>query len=221
MVFDSVIYSYGINNVLRGIFLKIPRSSLVGIFGVNGSGKSTILRIGAGLLIPQDGNVFINNECYNNSMSIKRYNHIAYLPQESFLPKDLTLLELEKYIPTLNSVVEEDHILIKIRNQKVASLSGGELRYLEIKLLFSLDRDYYLLDEPFTGVEPNLIEILCELFNNQKNLGKGILLTDHYYRYVTEIVDIAYLLKDGYIKELKEKENYHNELIKNGYLPNR
>lgn len=221
MILDSVIYSYGNNIVLRGIFLKIPRSSLVGIFGLNGSGKSTILKIGAGLLIPQNGNVFINSECFNKSMSIRRYSHIAYLPQESFLPKDLTLSELEKYVPILRSAIEDDDLLIKIRNQKIASLSGGELRYLEIKLLFSLERDYYLLDEPFTGVEPNLIENLCELFNIQKNLGKGILLTDHYYRYVTEIVDNAYLLKDGYIKELKEKENYHNELIENGYLPNR
>lgn len=221
MVFDSVIYSYSSTKVLRGIFLKISHSSLVGIFGINGSGKSTILKIGAGLLIPQNGNVFIKNECYNNSMSISRYNHIAYLPQESFLPSDLTLLELERYIPTLKNVIEEDHLLIKMQKQKVASLSSGELRYLEIKLLFSLDRAYYLLDEPFTGVEPNLIEILCELFNTQKKLGKGILLTDHYYRYVTEIIDKAYLLKDGYIKELKEKKYFHKELIENGYLPNK
>lgn len=189
MIFDSVIYSYGNKNVLRGIYLKIHRSSLVGIFGLNGSGKSTLLKIGAGLLVPQNGNVFINSECFNKSMRIKRYSHIAYLPQESFLPKDLTLSELEKNIPTLKSVIEEDKLLIEKRNLKVASLSGGELRYLEIKLLFSLERDYYLLDEPFTGVEPNLIDILCKFIINQKNLGKGILITDHYYRYVTKIID--------------------------------
>ena len=71
---------------------------------------------------------------------------------------------------------------------------------LEINILFSLNRQYYLLDEPFTGVEPTLIDKICELLNYQKGNGKGILLTDHYYRYVTKLVDQAYLLKDGYVK---------------------
>lgn len=221
MLFDSIIFSYGHNIVLRGIYLKIPHGSVIGLFGVNGSGKSTIIKIGAGKMIPQNGNVFISDECYDKAQIVNRYNHIAYLPQESFLPSDLTILALEKYIPGLKSVVDTDPLLKKLKNQKVTSLSGGELRYLEINLLFSLNRKYYLLDEPFTGVEPNLIDKICELLNYQKGIGKGILLTDHYYRYVTEIVDKAYLLKDGYVKELRQIVNLYPELIENGYLPNR
>ena len=101
----------------------------------------------------------------------------------------------------------------KIYNQEISTLSGGELRYLELKLLFSLNRDYFLLDEPFTGIAPIMIERIVEEILIQKDKGKGILLTDHYSRYVTSIVDTAYLLKNGQCKILENAEDYIKYLI--------
>lgn len=75
-------------------------------------------------------------------------------------------------------------------------LSGGERRYLEIAIIFSLDRKYLLLDEPFTGVEPLIVDLIIERINEQANRGKGILVTDHLHRYITNIANKAYLMQN-------------------------
>lgn len=197
MTFDSIIFSYRYNKVLRGIFVKIPANSLVGLWGRNGSGKTTLLKMGAGLLMPDSGNIFINGENVCNLASKARYKCISYLPQGTFIPSDLSIEQLENKIPSLSSFAKNHVFLMKNRKTKIGLLSTGEKRFLEIVLLFSLDRQFYLLDEPFTGVEPNLVDTLEDFLILQKNNGKGILLTDHNYRHVANIVDFAYLLKDG------------------------
>ena len=116
------------------------------------------------------------------------------------------------------NVLNDNPIIKKLKRQKIISLSGSELRYLEIIFLFSLDRKYYLLDEPFTGIEPLFIEKIIDLIQKEKEKGKGILITDHYHRYVTEIIDKCYLMKDGYIKEIDKSKNFKKELLNNGYL---
>lgn len=220
MVFDSIIFSYGIKRILRGIYLSIPRNSIVGLFGINGSGKSTLLKIGAGFLKQDEGNIFINKKVYTNNLSIDRYNHIGYLSQDSFLPKDLTVKDLANRFESSNVNLKNEPILNKVKNQKIISLSKGELRYLEIILLFSLDRQYYLIDEPFTGIEPLIIEKISKLLLEQKEKGKGILITDHYHRYVTEIIDECYLIRDGYLIKIKNDEEFEKGLLKFGYLVN-
>ena len=220
LVFDSVIFKYTHSPILRGIYLSIPGGSIVGLFGHNGSGKSTLIKIGAGYLIQDDGNIFIDEKVISGSMSVKRYNNIAYLSQDSFLPKDLTVGKFIHLSNTDRTHFENDSLIDKIMNQKIRTLSGGELRYLEILFLFSLNRDYYLLDEPFTGIEPIIIERITEKILRQKSKGKGIIITDQYYRYLIDIIDHCYLLKDGYVKELNAAENFRDQLVKTGYLPN-
>ena len=215
MEFDSILFSYGSKPILRGIYLRIPQGSIIGLFGVNGSGKSTLIKIGAGVLKPDNGNIFIDKKVYANNLSMKRYNYIAHLSQDSFLPLDIRVNDLLQISASLKVNFEVDTILSRIRYQKIASLSVGEKRYLEIVLLFTLDRDYYLIDEPFTGLEPLIIERISNLLLEQKKLGKGLLITDHYHRYITEITDKSYLLNDGYISDLG---NGKEELLKLGYL---
>ena len=180
-----------------------------------------MLKIGDGLVLPENGNVFIDNQCYYKRFGLRRYNHIAYLSQSPFLPTDLTIQDLVKFVPNLGTVIQHDSVLEKLSKQKINTLSGGELRLLEIQILFCLDREYYLLDEPFTGMEPYLIENISNFLNRQKNLGKRILITDHYHRYVTGIVDSAYLLKNGYMEKLGKTTYIKNELMDKGYLPTR
>jgi len=162
MVFDSIIFQYNRGPLLRGIYLSVPKNSITGLFGINGCGKSTLLNIGAGFLTQDDGNIFINNEVVVKSFSVERYNKIGYLSQNTFLPKDLKVSEFLRINNCPDDYFLDDFIVKKIINQKIHSLSGGELRYLEVIFLFSLKREYYLLDEPFTGIEPNIIEQLSD-----------------------------------------------------------
>jgi len=101
-------------------------------------------------------------------------------------------------------------------NQTVRELSGGERRFLEILLIISLDRDFILLDEPFSGVEPRIIERIMEQIKNESEKGKGVLLTDHLHRYVLEAAEDAYLLQNRQCYELGS--NLAGELRQMGYL---
>ena len=136
------------------------------------------------------------------------------------MPKDLVVKDLANRFDSLNVNFEKEPILNKIKNQKIISLSEGELRFLEIILLFSLDRQYYLMDEPFTGIEPLIIEKISKLILEEKEKGKGILITDHYHRYVTKIIDECYLMQDGYLIKIENNEEFEKGLLKFGYLVN-
>lgn len=217
-VFDSITFSNGKNLILRGVYLAISPSSIVGLFGLNGCGKSTLIKIGAGFLSQNDGNVFLNGKVLKKNSILERFNSLGYLSQDSFLPKDIIVYKLLEKIKLNNSNIIEDVLIKKILNQKIATLSGGELRYLEILHLFSLNRSYFLLDEPFTGIEPLFVERIIEKIQIQKENGKGILITDHYHHYLTEIIDKCYLLSDGNLKELEHSNNCREELLRNGYL---
>ncbi len=107
-----------------------------------------------------------------------------------------------------------DDILSKVYNTKIGNLSGGESRYLEVKLILGLDTQFIFLDEPFNGMSPIHIDIIKDLIR-QKSSKKGIVLTDHDYRNVLDIANKYMILFDGGIKVLKSKEDF----IYWGYLP--
>lgn len=213
MILDSIYLNFNENQILNGVYLKVDTHCITGLFGLNGSGKSSLLKIGAGLVRPNSGNVFIDNQVYSPTNIINRYNFIAFLSQTSFLPKDITVGKIVSLFPIDENILKMDGVLSKVANESIADLSGGELRYLELKLIFSLNRKYYLLDEPFTGVEPKIIDLIIGELINLKRSGKGILITDHYHRYVTEVVDTSYLLKNGQCRLLTEPNDYF-DLIK-------
>lgn len=217
MVFDSIMFSYGARKILNGIYLKIPKGEIVGLFGLNGSGKTTLIKIGCGHLKADNGNIFINNESDFGKTLVNRFQKIAYLSQNNFLPSDLTIKNIVKRNRFRERIFTEDVLISRLYNQKVSSLSGGELRFLEVKLLLSLNREYYLLDEPFSGIEPKIIEKIMALLLEAKSARKGILITDHFYRYVKEINDISFVLKDGICHEINNS-NIDKELSNFGYI---
>ena len=216
MTFDSIIFDYGNKRILNGIYLKIPKGVIVGLYGINGSGKSTLIKIGCGHLKQEDGNIFINQESYYEKSLTDRFKKIAYLSQNSFLPMDLTIKDIISKNGFSQKMFQEDSVIEKLYYNKINSLSGGELRYLEIKILLELNREYYLLDEPFSGIEPIIIEKIITLLLKAKSNNKGILITDHFYRYVKEINDVSYVLKDGICYEIN-KDNIDSELFVFGY----
>ena len=218
MVFDSVTYQASEKRILKGVHLKINAGEICGIFGRNGSGKSTLIKIGAGLFLPTSGTVFIDQKAFLKHQRYSRFEKVAYLAQDTFLPKDLKIRTLLKSCLKLVYELLNKTILKTLINQKIHSLSGGERKLLELILIFSLDRKYLLLDEPFTGIEPIIIQKMIELILEQKENGKGILITDHYYRYVLEKVDKAYLMEQGYCSPIESNKNLMTELKNKGYL---
>jgi ABC-type lipopolysaccharide export system ATPase subunit len=211
---DSIRKEFGTNQVLTDISLKCQPGEIIGLLGRNGSGKSTLLKIIFGTLNTDYKFIRINDSIVNQPFKTK--NTIAYLNQDNFLPKNITVEQVvEIYSDDLDQKgFLDDEVLSKVLRTKIRNLSGGESRYLEVKLLLNLDALFVLLDEPFNGISPLQVELIKKMIID-KSLKKGILLTDHDYRNVLDVANKYYLLFDGGLKSVKTKQ----DLIYWGYIP--
>lgn len=211
---DSIRKEFGTNQVLTDISLKCQLGDIIGLLGRNGSGKSTLLKIIFGTLNTDYKFIRINDSILNQPFKTK--NTIAYLSQDNFLPKNITVQDVvEIYSDDLDQKgFLEDEVLSKVLRTKIRNLSGGESRYLEVKLLLNLDTLFVLLDEPFNGISPLHVELIKKMIID-KSSKKGILLTDHDYRNVLDVANKYYLLFDGGLKSVKTQQ----DLIDWGYVP--
>jgi ABC-type multidrug transport system ATPase subunit len=213
---DSIRKSFGEKQILTDIFLRCQTGDILGLLGRNGSGKSTLLRILFGTLYTDYKHISVNGEFL--SQPFKKKGIISFLPQDNFLPKNLTInkiIELFDHQIDKNQFYDDD-VLSKVFDTKIRNLSGGESRYLEVKLILGLNSKFVFLDEPFNGISPIHIELVKEMIRNHAN-NKGIVLTDHDYRNVLDIANKYMILFDGGIKVLKSKEDF----IYWGYLPDK
>jgi ABC-type multidrug transport system ATPase subunit len=211
---DSIRKEFGTNQVLTDISLKCQPGDIIGLLGRNGSGKSTLLKIIFGTLYTDYKFIRLNGEVLDQPFKSK--NKISFLNQDNFLPKNLTVSQIVNFYsdnPGKNGFLD-DEILEKVADTKIKNLSGGELRYLEVKLILNLDSGFVLLDEPFNGISPIHIDIIKEMII-EKSRKKGIILTDHDYRNVLDVANRYYLLFDGGLKSIRSKE----DLIEWGYIP--
>ncbi len=199
--------------ILSDIYLKCKTGDIIGLFGRNGVGKSTLMKIVFGS--EQADNKFVRVDGKKLGNQSQAFQEISYLSQDTFLPNNITVLEVIKL--TLNredvNSFESDAILIPFLSNKVNSLSGGELRYLEIKLLLNLPSKFVLLDEPFNGLSPLLIDCVKDLIKLSSK-SKGIILTDHDYHSVLGVINRSCILIDGGLKEINGRE----DLVNLGYL---
>lgn len=211
---DSIRKSFGDKQVLTDIALKCQPGDIIGLLGRNGTGKSTLLKIVFGTLFTNYKFIRINDEVLNQPFKTK--SKIAYLNQDNFLPKNITVKQVvDIYSDDLDHKgFLDDEILEKVVETKIRNLSGGESRYLEVKLLLNLNSIFVLLDEPFNGISPLHIELVKKMILDN-SLKKGIILTDHDYRNVLDVATRYYLLFDGGLKPVKTK----NDLIDWGYVP--
>jgi lipopolysaccharide export system ATP-binding protein len=210
---DSVIQSFDGRQVLTDIYLKCVTGDIIGILGRNGSGKSTLMKILFGVQSAERKFIRINDVVYE-----KPYRHngiIAYLPQHNFLLSHLTLGEIARLYLEEKDALDffDDPILERVRETKTADLSGGESRYAEVKLILSRPVQFVLLDEPFNGVAPVVVEQLKQLIRSYSK-DKGIILTDHDYKNVLDVANQYGLLYDGGLKRIKDK----HELVRWNYL---
>lgn len=211
---DSIRKSFGDKQVLTDIALKCQPGDIIGLLGRNGSGKSTLLKIIFGTLYTDNKFIRINDKILDQPFKTK--NIIVYLSQDNFLPRNITVKQVIKICSGNLDYKEllEDEVLSKVSETKIRNLSGGESRYLEVRLLLTLDSRFVLLDEPFNGISPLHIEKVKKMIL-EKSAEKGIILTDHDYRNVLDVANKFYLLFDGGLKPIKSKQ----DLVDWGYVP--
>ena len=211
---DSIRREFGRKQVLTDISLRCQPGDIIGLLGRNGSGKSTLLKILFGTLYTDYKFIRINDTIMGQPFKTK--HTIAYLNQDNFLPKNISVKQVfQIYSGELDEKgFIEDEVLSKVLQTKIRNLSGGESRYLEVKLLLCLNTLFVLLDEPFNGISPLHIEKVKNMILD-KSVEKGIILTDHDYRNVLDVANKFYLLFDGGLKPIKTKQ----DLIDWGYVP--
>jgi len=210
---DSVQKHFDQKVVLSDVYLKCKTGEIIGLLGRNGSGKSTLLKIIFGIISADHKFVRVDGKVLFKTNDL--LNEISYLPQEDFIPNSFSVKKTIQLSIDKNKITDfyQDDFINSLKDKKINHLSGGELRYLEIKLILSNSSKFVLLDEPYNGLSPIMIDKINQLII-ANSLKKGIIITDHNYEYVINISSKLILMKEGKAFHLKDK----NELIDKGYL---
>ena len=203
--------SYDGREVVKSVDIVIKRGEIVGLLGPNGAGKTTTFYMIVGIITPSRGRIiFDNNNITRLPIHVRCRFGIGYLSQEPSIFRKLTVEEnilailetLPLSRPERKKKLERLLAELKISHlarAKAYTLSGGERRRLEITRALVTDPSFILLDEPFSGIDPIVVNEAQEIIKELKDKGLGILLTDHNVRETLSITDRAYLIADGKI----------------------
>jgi lipopolysaccharide export system ATP-binding protein len=206
----GLVKKYGSREVVKGIDLEMDRGEIVGLLGPNGAGKTTTFYMITGLVRPNKGQVFLDNQEITDTPMYQRSRlGLGYLPQESSIFKKLTVEENiyilweqiknvkpEDFDARLTGLLEEMGIA-HLRHSKGVELSGGEKRRVEIVRALSTEPAFILLDEPFAGIDPIAVNDIQDIICSLKAKNIGVVITDHSVRETLAICDRAYLIHDG------------------------
>ena len=203
--------SYDGRQVVKGVDIEVKRGEIVGLLGPNGAGKTTTFYMVVGIVPPNRGKItFDNNDITKLPIHERARFGIGYLSQEPSIFRKLSVEEnitaILETLPIgrnerrrrLTMLLEELNIAHLAKN-KAFTLSGGERRRLEITRALVTNPSFILLDEPFSGIDPIVVNEAQEIIKELKERGLGILLTDHNVRETLSITDRAYLIADGKI----------------------
>jgi lipopolysaccharide export system ATP-binding protein len=227
----ELVKTYRNRTVVNHVSVNVEQGEIVGLLGPNGAGKTTSFYMVVGLIKPDEGKVFLNQEDITSLPMYKRAQlGIGYLPQEASVFRNLTVedniravLEMTKLTKAqqrekLEELLDEFR-LHHVRKNNGDSLSGGERRRTEIARALAVDPKFILLDEPFAGVDPIAVEDIQMVVARLKYKNIGILITDHNVNETLSICDRAYLLIDGKIfKHGTAEELAENEQVRKLYL---
>lgn len=228
---DKLIKQYKGRKVVDQVSVSVKQGEIVGLLGPNGAGKTTTFYMVVGLIAPDEGRVFLNEQDITHLPMYKRAQMgLGYLPQEASVFRKLSvadnimaILEMTKLTKAerehkMETLLDEFN-LQKVRNNNGDSLSGGERRRTEIARALAVDPKFILLDEPFAGVDPIAVEDIQSVVARLKLKDIGILITDHNVNETLSICDRAYLLIEGKIfKHGTAEELAEDEQVRRLYL---
>lgn len=228
---DNLVKRYRSRTVVDHVSIELHRGEIVGLLGPNGAGKTTTFYMTTGLVIPNEGRIFLGDTDITNFPVYKRaQSGIGYLAQEASVFRKMTVednirsvLQMTKLSKAeqkekLESLIAEFH-LEKVRKNIGDRLSGGERRRTEIARCLAIDPKFIMLDEPFAGVDPIAVDDIQHIVSNLVKKNIGILITDHNVQETLSITDRAYMLFDGKIHfQGTPEELAANETVRRKYL---
>lgn len=194
---------FGKLKVLDGVTFQIGNKGVIAVLGPNGSGKTTILKTILGMVLPQEGEIYFEDQPVLNNWEYR--NRIGYMPQIARFPDNLTVRELIDMIKNIRDVNANEEALIQrfdlqaSLNKKLGQLSGGTKQKVNIVLTFMFDSPLLILDEPTAGLDPVSLIRLKSLIQEEKAKGKTFLITTHIMSLVEELSDEIIFLLEGQI----------------------
>ena len=228
---EHLFKKYKSRAVVNDVSVRVEQGEIVGLLGPNGAGKTTSFYMIVGLIKPNEGKIFLEDEDITELPMYQRAKRgIGYLAQEASVFRKLTVeenilavLEMRHYSKQqrkekTDQLIEE-FSLQKVRRNLGMSLSGGERRRTEIARALAVDPKFVLLDEPFAGVDPIAVEEIQMIVAKLKLKNIGILITDHNVDETLSITDRAYLMVDGKLFKAGTAEDLANDpLVRKVYL---
>lgn len=229
---NNLVKKYGARTVVKGVSFDVEQGEIVGLLGPNGAGKTTSFYMITGLVKPNEGHIYLDDDEITDLPMYKRAQRgLGYLAQEASVFRKMSVennimsvMEFSKKFTKeerkerLESLIDEFG-LGKVRKSYGIQLSGGERRRCEIARALSIDPKFILLDEPFAGVDPIAVEDIQHIIAKLKTKNIGIIITDHNVHETLAITDRAYLLYEGKILESGTAEQLaNNPEVRKKYL---
>lgn len=228
---NDLVKKYGARTVVKGVSVEVEQGEIVGLLGPNGAGKTTSFYMITGLVKPNGGHIYLDDEEITTLPMYKRAQKgLGYLAQEASVFRKmsvedniLSVMEFSNFSKherkeRLETLLDEFG-LHKVRKSYGIQLSGGERRRCEIARALAIDPKFILLDEPFAGVDPIAVEDIQHIIAKLKTKNIGIIITDHNVHETLAITDRAYLLYEGRILESGTAEQLaNNPEVRRKYL---
>jgi lipopolysaccharide export system ATP-binding protein len=227
----NLIKRYKSRTVVKQVSVEVTQGEIVGLLGPNGAGKTTTFYMIVGLIRPNSGKIFLDNNNITKEPVYKRANMgIGYLAQEASVFRKLTVEDNLRAVLEMSNIPKSEQKsrveslinefgLQRVRKNLGIQLSGGERRRTEIARALALNPKFMLLDEPFAGVDPIAVEDIQEIVTRLRSKNIGILITDHNVHETLSITNRAYLLFEGSImKAGTSKELSEDEQVRKVYL---
>lgn len=228
---ENLVKRYGPRTVVNNVSIDVKQGEIVGLLGPNGAGKTTTFYMTTGLIVPNEGRIFMDDDEITKFPVYKRAQKgIGYLAQEASVYRKMTVEDNIRSALEMTPMTKEEQrdklesLIAEFRLQKVRKnlgdrLSGGERRRCEISRCLAINPKFIMLDEPFAGVDPIAVEDIQYIVYKLKEKNIGILITDHNAPETLSIVDRAYLLFEGRILFWgKSEELAESPLVRERYL---
>lgn len=228
---DNLVKKYGKRTVVNHVSINVRQGEIVGLLGPNGAGKSTTFYMTVGLITPNEGRIYLNDQEITDYPVYKRARAgIGYLAQDASVFRKMSVEDNIRSILQLTGRSKEyqkeklESLIAEFRLETVRKnlgdqLSGGERRRTEIARCLAIDPKFIMLDEPFAGVDPIAVEDIQDIVFHLKEKNIGILITDHNAPQVLSITDRAYLLFEGRILfQGTSLELAENPVVRDKYL---